>query len=154
MISLKSFIKAINIRYREYQLNPVSRTATIEQIAKIDIYANPDYDQLNYRKGLLLALLMDLEIRKRTQGQSTLMDFMKIVVKRFSGPEYYNNLKLQQVAESMTKSDWEYFFVRYVKGAELVPVANYFSVKKRRDGIRELDEQSPTNIKTIESLIH
>jgi len=153
IISPEAFLAAINFRYHEYQANPVALTATIAQMEKIDIYANPDYDHLNYRKGLLLALLMDIEIRKQTHGRSSLFDLMKAVVGRYSGPEYYNNSKLRQTVQFLTKSDWKYFFDHYVEGSMAVPLSKYFHVKKNKSAEIEINSRDESNRKLIESLI-
>jgi predicted metalloprotease with PDZ domain len=74
-----------------------------------------------YDKGADVSMLLDLEIRHRTENRASLDDAMRALYKRFplSGPGY-TNADLQKIAEEVTGSSFAQFFSDYVFGtAEL-----------------------------------
>jgi predicted metalloprotease with PDZ domain len=83
-----------------------------------------------YNKGALLGMLLDLEIRSRTQGQKCLLDVMRLMYDKFyltPGTGYYGpgrGFEEKDVVEalnSVTGSDFAPFFERYVSGTDALP---------------------------------
>jgi predicted metalloprotease with PDZ domain len=83
-----------------------------------------------YNKGALLGMLLDLEIRARTQGNKSLLDVMRHLYHEFYeapaesyyGPgRGYEERDLVKVLNSVTGSDFAPFFERYVSGTEALP---------------------------------
>ena len=83
-----------------------------------------------YNKGALLGMLLDLEIRSRTQGHKSLLEVMRSMYHEFyeaPGTSYYGpgrGFEEKDVVEalnSVTGSDFAPFFERYVSGTDALP---------------------------------
>ena len=83
-----------------------------------------------YNKGALLAMLLDLEIRSRTQGRKSLLDMLRLMYHEFyqaPATTYYGpgrGFEEKDVVEalnSITGSDFAPFFERYVRGTDALP---------------------------------
>jgi predicted metalloprotease with PDZ domain len=83
-----------------------------------------------YNKGALLGMLLDLEIRTRTQGRKSLLDVMRLMYQQFyqaPGTSYYGpgrGFEEEDIVEalnSVTGSDFAPFFDRYVRGTDALP---------------------------------
>ena len=83
-----------------------------------------------YNKGALLGMLLDLEIRSRTQGHKSLLDVMRFMYHEFyqaPATSYYGpgrGFEEKDVVEalnSITGSDFAPFFERYVSGTDALP---------------------------------
>ncbi len=73
-----------------------------------------------YGKGSLVSLLIDLEMRKRSQGKASLDDVMRTLYERFplaSGVGYTTD-DLQRIIEELSGADFSDIFKRYVRAAE------------------------------------
>ncbi|HKU73319.1 MAG TPA: PDZ domain-containing protein [Pyrinomonadaceae bacterium] len=89
-------------------------------------YYRQDENSINsqvsyYDKGALLGLLLDLEIRKRSNGAKSLDDVMRyLYAEFFKKDRNYGPLDFQKASELMAGSSLEEFFNKYVRGtAEL-----------------------------------
>jgi predicted metalloprotease with PDZ domain len=72
-----------------------------------------------YDKGALLGLLLDLEIRKRSNGAKSLDDVMRyLYAEFFKKNRNYGPVDFQKATELMAGSSLEEFFSRYVRGKE------------------------------------
>ncbi len=83
-----------------------------------------------YDKGALLAMLLDLEIRSRTQGRKSLLDLMRFMYSKFYqapaasyyGPgRGYEEKDVVEALNSITGSDFAPFFEHYVSGTDALP---------------------------------
>jgi len=83
-----------------------------------------------YNKGALLAMLLDLEIRSRTQGRKSLLDMMRLMYQEFyqsPAASYYGSGRgfeendVVEALDSITGSDFAPFFERYVSGTDALP---------------------------------
>ena len=86
-------------------------------------YYRQDENSINsqvsyYDKGALLGLLLDLEIRKRSNGAKSLDDVMRyLYAEFFKKGRNYGPLDFQKASELMAGSSLEEFFNKYVRGA-------------------------------------
>lgn len=72
-----------------------------------------------YDKGAILGLLLDLEIRKRSNGSKSLDDVMRHLYYEFYKKDRnYTPTDFQRVSEMMAGSSLEEFFSKYVRGRE------------------------------------
>jgi predicted metalloprotease with PDZ domain len=69
-----------------------------------------------YDKGLHVSLLLDLEIRNRSENKHSLDDVMKAMYQRFPPGGGYTVHDFQTVAEEFTGSSLKVFFEEYVHG--------------------------------------
>ena len=87
-------------------------------------YYRQDENSINsqvsyYDKGALLGLLLDLEIRKRSNGRKSLDDVMRyLYTEFFKKNRNYTPADFQKTAELMAGSSLEEFFARYVRGKD------------------------------------
>lgn len=90
-----------------------------------------------YNKGALIGLLLDLEIRSRTDGQKSLDDVLRYLYHRFYeapaatsyGPgRGYTESDLLNALNVVSGSDFRDFFERYVRGTEPLPYASVLAL--------------------------
>lgn len=87
-------------------------------------YYRQDENSINsqvdyYEKGAILGLLLDLEIRKRSNGAKSLDDIMRYLYTEFSKKNRnYTPTDFQKVSEMMAGSSLQEFFAKYVRGRE------------------------------------
>jgi predicted metalloprotease with PDZ domain len=87
----------------------------------------PDENSINsqisyYDKGELLGMLLDLEIRRRSNNAKSLDDVMRMLYNDFfKKNRNYTPADFQQVCETAAGSSLEDFFSRYVRGTEELP---------------------------------
>ncbi|QDA30429.1 S-layer protein [Thermococcus indicus] len=98
--------------------------------------------EIVYRKGALVAMLLDLEIQKATGGKKSLDDVEKEKFKEFRGfKKLYTNEDLLRIVNNVTGKDFSWFFEKYVWGTEKLPIDKYFE-DYDNDGIINIDENS------------
>lgn len=72
-----------------------------------------------YDKGAIVALLLDLEIRKKSNGAKSLDDVLRHLYQAFYKKDLnFNPDDFQKAAELMAGASLDDFFVRYVRGIE------------------------------------
>jgi predicted metalloprotease with PDZ domain len=87
----------------------------------------PDENSINsqisyYDKGELLGMLLDLEIRRRSNNAKSLDDVMRMLYTDFfKRNRNYTPADFQKVCETAAGSSLEDFFSRYVRGTEELP---------------------------------
>lgn len=87
-------------------------------------YYRQDENSLNsqvdyYDKGAILGLLLDLEIRKHSNGAKSLDDVMRYLYSEFYKKDRnYSPEDFQKACELMAGSSLEQFFAKYVRGNE------------------------------------
>lgn len=93
----------------------------------------PDENSVNsqisyYDKGELLGLLLDLEIRRRTNNAKSLDDVMRTLYANFfEKGRNYTPADFQKTCETVAGGGLEEFFARYVRGREELPYNQIFS---------------------------
>ena len=97
----------------------------------MDKILSPDENSVNsqisyYDKGELLGLLLDLDIRRRTNNAKSLDDVMRyLYTEFFQKGRNYRPADFQKACELMAGASLDEFFSRYVRGRdELAPVYN------------------------------
>src|SRR6201988_5391360 len=87
-------------------------------------FYRPDENSINsqvsyYDKGAILGLLLDLEIRKRSNGAKSLDDVMRYLYTEFFKKERnYKPTDFQKASELMAGSSLEEFFAKYVRNTQ------------------------------------
>ncbi|MFA4663289.1 S-layer protein [Pyrococcus kukulkanii] len=98
--------------------------------------------EIVYRKGALVAMLLDLEIQKVTRGKKSLDDVEKLKFKEFGyHKKLYTNEDLLRIVNNVTGKDFSLFFKKYVWGTAKLPVERYFE-DYDNDDIINIDENS------------
>ncbi|HET8781349.1 MAG TPA: hypothetical protein VFM63_02940, partial [Pyrinomonadaceae bacterium] len=87
-------------------------------------FYRPDENTINsqvsyYDKGAILGLLLDLEIRKRSNGAKSLDDVMRaLYTEFFKKNRNYTPADFQKLSEAAAGGSLEEFFAKYVRGKE------------------------------------
>jgi predicted metalloprotease with PDZ domain len=87
-------------------------------------FYRPDENTINsqvsyYDKGAILGLLLDLEIRKRSNGAKSLDDVMRtLYTEFFKKDRNYTPADFQKASEAAAGGSLEEFFAKYVRGKE------------------------------------
>jgi predicted metalloprotease with PDZ domain len=128
LISETDFLSATARAIQQLQNTPGRLEQTVEE-SSFDSwikYYRQDENSINsqvsyYDKGALLGLLLDLEIRKRSNGAKSLDDVMRyLYAEFFKKGRNYGPGDFQKVCELIAGSSLEEFFNKYVHGtAEL-----------------------------------
>lgn len=112
----------------------------------------PDENSVNtaisyYDKGELLGVLLDLEIRRRSNNARSLDDVMRTLFADFFGKgRNYTPADFQKICESMAGASLEEFFARYVRGHEELPYNQFFSaagLRLEQAGVAAGEARSP-----------
>src|SRR5688572_6862669 len=126
LITENEFLTATARAFQTLQNTPGRLEQSVEESsfdAWIKFY-RPDENSVNsqisyYDKGAIVALLLDLEIRKRTSGAKSLDDVMRyLYTEFFKKDRNYTPADFQKAAELAAGSSLTEFFAKYVRGTE------------------------------------
>lgn len=126
VISDKEYLTTIANAIRGLQNTPGRLEQSIEE-ASFDAwikYYRPDENTLNsaisyYDKGAIVGLLLDLEIRRRSNGARSLDDVMRYLYNEFAKKNRnYTPEDFQRASEQAAGASLDDFFRRYVRGRE------------------------------------
>jgi predicted metalloprotease with PDZ domain len=100
--------------------------------ASWDIWLKPDNAAQTtisyYEKGAVVGLMLDLEIRKRTNGGKSLDDVMRELDRTFGARGFaYADHELLRTINSVSGSDFTDFYAKYVGGKEDLPLDAFLS---------------------------
>jgi predicted metalloprotease with PDZ domain len=126
LISDREFLIEVARQFQNLQNTP-GRLEMSAEDASFDSwikYYRQDENSINsqvdyYSKGAILGLLLDLEIRKRSNGAKSLDDVMRyLYTDYYKKGRNYTPEDFQKVCELMAGSSLEQFFTMYVRGRE------------------------------------
>ena len=126
LISESDFLNATARSMQSLQNTPGRLEQSVEE-SSFDSwikYYRQDENSINsqvsyYDKGALLGLLLDLEIRKRSNGAKSLDDVMRyLYAEFFKKDRNYGPADFQKACELMAGASLEEFFNKYVRGKE------------------------------------
>ena len=126
LTSDRGYLDALAKRIEDYQNTP-GRLAMSAEEASFNTWIKeyrPDENSVNsqisyYDKGELLGLLLDLEIRRRTNSAKSLDDVMRtLYTEFFQKGKNYTPSDFQRICESVSGGSLNDFFARYVRGRE------------------------------------
>ena len=126
LITEQEFLSATAKSFQNLQNTPGRFEQTVEESSYdswIKFYRQ-DENSVNsqvsyYDKGAILALLLDLEIRKRSNGTKSLDDVMRyLLAEYFKKDRNYGPEDFQKTCELMAGSSLEEFFAKYVRSRD------------------------------------
>jgi predicted metalloprotease with PDZ domain len=126
LISEADFLSATARAIQQLQNTPGRLEQSVEE-SSFDSWIKfyrPDENSINsqvsyYDKGAILGLLLDLEIRKRSNGAKSLDDVMRyLYTEFFKKGRNYTPSDFQKISEQMAGSSLEEFFTKYVRKTE------------------------------------
>jgi len=126
LVSEKDFLTATARSFQTLQNTPGRLVQTVEESSYdswIKYYRqdeNSNNSQVSYyEKGSVLGLLLDLEIRKRSNGTKSLDDVMRYLLTEFYKKDRnYGSADFQKACELMAGSSLDEFFAKYVRGRD------------------------------------
>lgn len=100
-------------------------------------FYRPDASSVNtsisyYRKGAVVAFLLDAEIRRRSAGKHNLDDVMRAAYERFSGEKGYTTDEFRAIASELATESLDEFFSHAVDGTgdlDYEPAFEYFGLR-------------------------
>ena len=92
-------------------------------------YRSPQRSISYYNKGEILCVLLDLRMRRLTQGRKSLRDLFHWMNDNYAkkGLFFPDSDGVQQAAETITGQSFGEFFHQFVAGAQELPYSEYFS---------------------------
>ena len=154
LVTDKEFLRENAAAIQELQKLPGRHVQSAEE-SSFDAwikYYRQDENSINsqvsyYDKGAILGLLLDLEIRKHSNGARSLDDVMRyLYVEFFKKGRNYTPQDFQKAAELMAGSSLEPFFAGYVRGREELDYnAALAAAGLRLDTQGALDPSSPSD---------
>ena len=126
LMSDRQYLQVMAQEIQKLQQTPGRFEQSLEE-ASFDAwikYYRPDENTVNsavsyYDKGAVVALLLDLEIRRRSNGARSLDDVMRALYEEFfKRDRNYTPEDFQRAAERAAGGGLEEFFRRYVRGRE------------------------------------
>lgn len=129
LISDKTYLDQLASRIQSFQNTPGRLQMSAEE-ASFNSWIKeyrPDENSVNsqisyYDKGELLGLLLDLEIRRRSNNAKSLDDVMRYLYREyFEKNRNYTPADFQKTCELMAGGSLEDFFARFVRGREELP---------------------------------
>ncbi len=128
------YLEALSTAIDSMRTRPSESAQSVEQ-ASFDSWIQFDSrtaDDVNakvdfYSKGALVSLLIDLEMRRRSENKANLDDVMRALYERFplSGPGYTPE-DLQKIVEELSGADFDDVFAKNVRGAESLDMEKAF----------------------------
>ncbi|MFN2578990.1 MAG: M61 family metallopeptidase [Pyrinomonadaceae bacterium] len=149
LTSDKEYLDELARRIQSFQNTP-GRLAMSAEDASFNTWIKeyrPDENSVNsqisyYDKGALLGLLLDLEIRRRSNDAKSLDDVMRYLYHEFyEKNRNYTPADFQKACELMAGSGFEEFFKRYVRGRDELPYNEVLADV----GLRLEQADSPSN---------
>ena len=135
LISERNYLESLARRINDFQDTP-GRFQMSAEDASFNSWIKeyrPDENSVNsqisyYDKGELLGLLLDLNIRRRTNNAKSLDDVMRYLYHEFYDKNRnYTPADFQKACELMAGASLEDFFARYVRGVDELPYNEYLS---------------------------
>jgi len=126
LITEKEFLSATARAIQNLQNTPGRKVQSVEE-SSFDSwikYYRQDENSINsqvsyYDKGAILGLLLDLEIRKRSNGRKSLDDVMRyLYTEFFKKVRNYTPADFQRASEMMAGASLQEFFAKFVRGTE------------------------------------
>lgn len=96
-----------------------------------------------YRKGALVAWLLDVEIRRASGGERSLDDLLRRAFDRYSGDRGYTRAEIEALASEVARADLSGFFRAAVEGVgelDFQPALDWFGLRFQPEEEAEGDE--------------
>lgn len=150
LLTEKQYLKRIAEQYSGHMRRPGRHVQSLAE-SSYDAwikYTQPSADSANstisfYRKGALVSLMLDMEIRRRTGGDASLDDVMRLLYERFPRDSSgYTEADLREILRETAGSDFDTFFEKYVHGTTELAFSDalqFVGLELVRDGDNEDD---------------
>jgi predicted metalloprotease with PDZ domain len=125
----QQFYDDLSQQITELESRPANHWQSAEQssldawLEKYPLYNKPEYSVSYYTKGQILGVLLDLQIRQRSDGSKSLDDVLRYLNETFArtGTFYRDSLDIRLTAEKIVGGSFEDFFDQFVAHANPFP---------------------------------
>ncbi|MGH9555632.1 MAG: M61 family metallopeptidase, partial [Terriglobales bacterium] len=124
LMTEKEYLEELTNEIRTLELRPAHLVQSAEEasldawLEKYPQYRTRERSISYYNKGRILGVLMDLEVRERTQGRKTLRDVLQWMNANYANQakHYPDSDGVRAAMEAVTGTDFSGFFRDYVSG--------------------------------------
>jgi predicted metalloprotease with PDZ domain len=135
ILDQKEYLTSLAFAIRTLQLRPAHRTQSAEDssldawLEKYASYRSPERSISYYNKGEILGVLLDLAVRRASNGQKSLREVFEWMNEHYArqGRFFHDSEGVQTAAEAVTGKDFGWFFRAYVAGIEELPYDDLLS---------------------------
>jgi predicted metalloprotease with PDZ domain len=128
------FLARLAGQIREVEVRPAEKTQSVEEssleawLEKYPYYRSPDRSVSYYDKGQIVGVLLDLEMRRVTEGRKSLRDIFLWMNQNYAkqGKFFNDSEGVKEAVESITGAKFDEFFRRYVSGTDDIPYNDFF----------------------------
>ena len=129
LLSEQQFLQSLAREIRTLQLRPAHAWQSAEEssldtwLERYPEYGAPERSISYYNKGDLLGVLLDLEMRRATNGKKCLRDLFQWMNQHYAMQDQYfaDSAGVRAAAEAVTGADFSSFFNSYVSGVQELP---------------------------------
>jgi len=101
---------------------------SLEDVSKDESSFNLNEDELLYSKGALVAMMLDIEIREKTNNEKSLDDVMLRLNQDAKLANSFSDDSLIQEVERYSGVNLNDFYNRYIRGTDSLPIDRYLSL--------------------------
>ena len=113
---------------KEMEMAPdAAKKKSLEQLSIDESAFDMDEATLFYSRGPLVALMLDIEIRSKTNNQKSLDDVMRALNADAQQGKTYNEDSLIDLVEQYSGVDLTEFYNRYIHGTDSLPIDAYLA---------------------------
>jgi len=131
-----SFYKGLAREIRELERRPAHLRQSAEAsslgawLEGYEYYQDPARSISYYNKGFLLGIVLDLELRARTQCRTSLRELLRWMNQNYARQNRFfpDSRGVREAAEAVSGSDLGSFFDEYVAGTKELPWNDFFQV--------------------------
>lgn len=130
----RMFLSRLASRIRELEIRPAHKTQSVEEssldawLEKYAYYRSAERSISYYDKGQIVGVLLDLEMRRVTDGKKSLRDLFHYMNEHYAkqGRFFADSDGVREAAEAVTGAKFDDFFHRYVSGVDEIPYDEFF----------------------------
>ncbi len=131
----RHFFDQLSQEITDLQNRPAHLTQSAEEsslaawLEKYPYYGLPERSISYYEKGELLGVLLDLTMRNASHDQASLCDLFHWLNEHYAkqGKFFADSEALRQAAETLSHTDLQTFFLKYVSGTDEIPWDEFFA---------------------------
>jgi predicted metalloprotease with PDZ domain len=130
----RTFLDRLAAQIKALETRPANLTQSAEEssldawLEKYPYYRAPERSVSYYDKGQIIGVLLDLEMRRVTNGQKSLRDLFQWMNTHYAkqGKFFDDENGIREAAETVTGTTLDGFFHRYVAGLDAIPYNEFF----------------------------
>jgi len=135
LLNEKQYLSRLGAQIGELERRPAHMTQSAEEssidawLEKYPAYELPDRSISYYNKGELLGVTLDLALRDATHGSVSLREMFQWMDQNYArqGRFFADSQGVEQAAETVSKSQFDWFFEKYVAGDDEIPWDDFFT---------------------------